>query len=224
MATIILVSSPENLNKQTLLTLHLATFLAASHQTGVVDFFPQTHILENFIAKRHCFNLKHNQNLPVPAYFENSKNILAKIPSKFDFIVLDDASGALLEYADIVLTLISNSKCVEYLTTKDSLLSQKIWQAKINRAKAGKSAFKHVLIPCNFLDNAQIQSLKQNASSTGYSVAPKLNQNEAFESCLNDGITVLDKDMPCFLKNFNQNDFFARRNLKQILEFIWADK
>jgi len=26
------------------------------------------------------------------------------------------------------------------------------------------------------------------------------------------------------LKNFNEDDFFARRNLKQILEFIWSDK
>lgn len=224
MAKIISVSASENLKDQTLLSLHLATFLAALHKTCIVDFLPQTHLAEKFVAQRHFFNLKHNQNLPVPAYFENTKNLLSKIGADFDFVVLDDASGSLLEYADIVLTLVDGEKTAQMLADKDSPLLRKIWLSKIERAKKGKSAFKHILIPFDSLDSKQIEKLQQKASFLGYALAPFWRQNEAYYACLNDGITVLDKDMPYFEKNFNENDFFARRNLKQILEFIWADK
>ena len=101
MAKIISLSASENLKNQTLLALHIATFLAACYQTAVVDLAPHTHILENFVARRHYFNLKYNQSLPVAAYFENTQNLLSKLRENFDFIVLDDASGSLLEYADI---------------------------------------------------------------------------------------------------------------------------
>ena len=224
MAEIISISCFGKAKEQTLLTLHLATFLAAEHRTALVDFLPQTHVLENFIAKRHYFNLKNNQNLPVPAYFENSKNLLSKILPDFDFIVLDDASGSLLEYADIVLTPVFDELTVDLICNRDSLVSKTIWQAKMNRAKKGKNAFKHVLIPSDLLKSEQIDRLKKNASMAGYTLSPSLIQNEAYASCLKDGVTVLDKDSSFLLKNFDQNDFFVRRNLKQILEFVWFER
>lgn len=223
MAEIISISSFQNVKEQTLFALHLATFLAAEHRTALVDFLSGTHVLENFIAKRHYFNLKNNQNLPVPAYFENTKNLLSKILPDFDFVVLDDASGSLLEYADIVLTPVFDDLTVEMMCGRDSPLSKTIWQAKMNRAKKGKNAFKHVLIPSDLLKPEKINQLKQNASMAGYALAPSLIQNEAYKACLKDGVTVLDKDSSFLLKNFNQDDFFVRRNLKQILEFIWFE-
>ena len=66
--------------------------------------------------------------------------------------------------------------------------------------------------------------MKKNASFAGYTLAPRILQNEAYGAGLKEGVTVLDKDMPFLEKKFNQDDFFARRNLKQILEFIWFDK
>ena len=224
MAEIISISSFQKAREQTLFAMHVATFLAAAHKVALVDFLPQTHILENFIAKRHFFNLKNNQNLPVPVYFENTKNLLSKISPDFDFAVLDDASGSFLESADIVLTLVIDEAAADLLCDKDSYLSKTIWQAKMERAKKGKNAFKHVLIPCDVLNIEKINQLRKNASLLGYTVAPSLAQNEAYHACLKDGVTVLDKDGPYLLKEFNQNDFFARRNLKQILECVWFEK
>ena len=224
MAEVILVSTPENLKEQTFFTIHLATFLAYLNKTALVDFLPETKVMENFVAKRHYYNLKNNRNLPVPTYFENTKNLLSKIRSGFDFVVLDDVNGTLFECADIVLMLITDEKSVDLITDKNSPLSKTLWQAKINRAKTGKNAFKHVLIGGDFLSEEHIQKLKQNASLMGYVFVPHFAFGEIYKAFLKDGITFLDKDMPYLMKSFNQDDFFARRDLKRILEFIWSDK
>lgn len=224
MAKIIVVSKLGRKKGQTLFAAHLAAFLATTHQTALVDFEPQNHILENFVAQRHFFNLKHNQNLPVPTYFEYEPNLLSKVLADFDFAVLDTQQESLLEYADIVLTLLSEKQEIEMIGTKNSAVSNMLWRAKMNRAKQGKNAFKHVLILNDLFDEKDIRVLTKNASLMGYIVAPCLKQNQAYAEGLKKGVTVLDKDMPFLLKNFNEDDFFARRNLKQILEFIWSDK
>lgn len=224
MAEIIVVSKLGRKKGQTLFAAHLATFLAATYQTALVDFEPQNHLLENFVAKRHFFNLKHNQNLPVPAYFEYKSNLLSKISDDFDFVILDDKGKYPFECADVVLTLLSEEKSVADVSSKDSAFLQMLWQAKMTRAKTGKNAFKHILVLNDLFDENQIQNLKKNASFAGYTLAPRILQNEAYGAGLKEGVTVLDKDMPFLEKKFNQDDFFARRNLKQILEFIWFDK
>ena len=224
MAKIIVVSKLGRKKGQTLFAAHLAAFLATTHQTALVDFEPQKHILENFVAQRHFFNLKHNQNLPVPTYFEYKPNLLSKISADFDFAVLDAKQESLFEYADMVLTLLSDKQEIKTISTKNSAFSNMLWQAKMNRAKQGKNAFMHVLILNDLFDESEIQNLKKNASLLGYLVAPYLKQNRAYAEGVKKGVTVLDKDVPFLLKNFDEDDFFARRNLKQILEFIWSDK
>ena len=224
MAEIIVVSKLGRKKGQTLFAAHLATFLAATYQTAIVDFEPSNHLLENFVAKRHFFNLKHNQNLPVPAYFEYKPNLLSKISADFDFVILDDKGKYPLEAADVVLTLLSEEKALQEVTNKDSAFLQMLWRAKMARAKIGKNAFKHILLLNDLFDENQIERLKKNASFAGYAPAPRILQNEAYAAGLKDGVTVLDKDMPFWEKKFSQEDFFARRNLKQIIEFIWFDK
>ena len=65
---------------------------------------------------------------------------------------------------------------------------------------------------------------QKSAQQMGYAVAPVLEENKAYADGLAQGIGVLDKNLPFFNNKFSETDFFARRNLKQILEFIFADK
>ena len=66
--------------------------------------------------------------------------------------------------------------------------------------------------------------LKKAAKLSGYRLAPVLNKNESYEKGIREGTTVLDKNLDFFKKDFSETDFWARRNLKQILEFIWSEK
>ncbi|MBO7097074.1 MAG: hypothetical protein J6W11_00350 [Alphaproteobacteria bacterium] len=224
MAQIVLVLQPEPSSQQTILSAHLAAFLATAHQTALIDIEPQKHLLEMFVAHRHCFNLKHKQNLAVPAYFTYKKNILDEIPASFDFIVSTATDIQLLPTADIVLTFAFNQSDVNALTQKDSPFAQMLWQAKKERAKTGKNAFRHIIIPTVLLTDADINSLKGSASLMGYKTAPYFKISPAYADSFAQGLTVCDKDTSCLLKSFTAADFFARRNFQQILEFIWSDK
>ena len=224
MVKIILVSKFGAPKEQTLFCAHLATFLAHTKKTALVDFQPQTHLLEMFIAKRHYFNLENKQDLPVPTYFTYKKTLLDEISASFDYIVLDGSNADLFPAADILITLIAEPSAVQTLTQSDSVFVQTLWQSKKTRAKAGKNAFKHILIPTDSLQNEDILKLSQSASMMGYKVAPCFVKNASYEKAFNQGLTILDKDTPCLLKTFCSADFFARRNFQHILEFIWADK
>jgi len=221
MAKIIVVSKLGNQKGQTLLSAHLATFLAAQHKTAIVDFEPQNHILEMFVAKRCHFNLKHQQNLPVPSYFTYKKNLLTEIGESFDFIVLDTKETVFFQTADILLTLVSDHIAAESLSQKESPFAQMLWQAKKERAKTGKQAFKHILIPNISLSSEDMGMLKSAMSLMGYKIAPCLHHNPSYAEALHNGLTILDKDTPYLLKTLTQEDFFARRNFMHILQTIW---
>ncbi len=224
MAQIIYVSKAGNAKGQTLFAAHLATILAENKKTALVDFHPQNHLLEMFVAKRHHFNLKEKQKLPVPAYVAYQKSTFAETASKYGFSVLDCSDPSLLKEADILITLVSEPAVALELANQKSDISTAIWNAKKSRAAKGKNAFKHIILPTISFDKQTTQKLQKAAQQMGYAIAPVLEQNKAYAEGLLEGIGVLDKNLPFFKNNFNEADFFARRNLKQILEFIFADK
>lgn len=224
MGQIVLVSSLESLKEQTLFASHLAVFLAEQRKTAVVDFASQTHLLETLIAKRYHFNLKNKQNLAVPTYFSYHKNLLNEIKNDFDFIVLDGGLNVVLPQADIVITLFSNVQNAQDLAKKDSTLSDMFWKAKKERAIQQKNAFKHLLVPSEKLENENITVLTKAQSFMGFKLAPMWKINEAYQKFFEDGVSVLDKNLPCFQKQLSEADFWARRNLKEIFEAVWLDK
>ncbi len=224
MAQIIYVGKLGQTKGQTLFCAHLATILAEQKKCAVVDFQPQNHLLEMFVAKRHHFNLKEKQNLPVPTYLAYHKNILSESSKDYDFLVLDSSDTSLIKEADIVLTLVAEPSLALELSKKESEISNILWNAKKARASNGKNAFKHFLIPTASFDTQTTEKLQKSAQKMGYALAPVLQENPSYTKGLAEGICVLDKNLPYFKNVFDETDFFARRNLKQILEFIFADK
>lgn len=224
MPQVIYVSKAGKAKGQTLFAAHLATILAENKKTALVDFNPQNHQLEMFVAKRHHFNLKEKQKLPIPAYIAYQKSNFAEAISKYNFVVLDCSDPALLKEADILITLVREPSAALDLANQKSDISTTIWNAKKSRAAKGKNAFKHIIIPTISFDKQTAQKLQKSAQQMGYAVAPVLEENKAYADGLAQGIGVLDKNLPFFNNKFSETDFFARRNLKQILEFIFADK
>lgn len=222
MGQVIFVSSLESKKEQTLFASYLAVFLAEQRKTALVDFAQQTHLLETLIAKRYHFNLKNNQNLAVPTYFSYHKNLLNEIKNNFDFIVLDGGLSVLLPQADIVVTLFSSKKNAEDLVRKESALSEMFWRAKKERATHQKNAFKHILVACAELEKETMTALEKAQSFMGFRVAPMWKINQAYQKFFETGVSVLDKNLPCFQKELNEADFWARRNLKEIFEAIFS--
>jgi len=224
MGQIIYVSEFGREQNQTAFAAHLATVLAEQSKAAIVDFSKQAQDLEMFIAQRHNFNLKNNQNLPVPTYFSYKQNLLEEISKKFDFIVLDSKKTELMKNADVVITLVDDENICQQLTSRTSELSNIFWGEKKARAANGKNTFDHVVIPSAFLKKEVLEHLQKNAPSMGYRLSPCLKTWDVYKKGLKSGITILDKNMPYFKKDFLEADFLARRNLKQILEFIWSEK
>ena len=224
MGQVIYVGKLGQAKGQTLFCAHLATILSEQKKCALIDFQPQNHLLEMFVAKRHHFNLKEKQNLPVPTYLAYHKNIVSESLKDYDFLVLDSSDRSLIKDADIVLTLVSDPALALELSKKESEISNVLWNAKKERAASGKSAFKHVLIPTASFDMQTTEKLLKSDQKMGYMLAPVLENNPSYTKGLKDGVCVLDKNLPYFKNVFDETDFFARRNLKQILEFIFADK
>ena len=220
MVQTVFVLKSENSKRQILLGIYLAVFLAASYKTILVDGYPENHIIENSIALRHCLNLKNS--LTLPAYSMLKKNLTQEMMQSNDFVIAVADENALYEKADIIITLLTKQTNLDELTQKESAFNQMLWNAKIRRAKVSKNAIRHILLPTDDADLSHISDLQKNASMLGYQIAPQINFNNIDCEVFKTGITVLDKDMPFLKQSFNRNDFFARRNLKQIFEFIWS--
>ena len=221
MAQIIFVSNFQNKAKQSLFAAHLALVLAEQSKTALIA--AQNEKLEMFLAKRHHFNLKNSQNLPVPAYFNYQRNILNQT-ADFSFVVLDVDNFDLLRQTDILLSFADNPKAANELSDVKSALSSALWNAKKERGTAGKNAFKHFVIPSLNLDEPTLEKLQKSAKLAGYILTLPFDLNSTYNQSFETGITFLDKNLSAFKKDFHEADFFARRDLKKLLEFIWADK
>ncbi|MBR2299892.1 MAG: hypothetical protein IJ870_04895 [Alphaproteobacteria bacterium] len=218
MAQIIYISDPQDKTKQTLFSAHLAIVLAEKNKTSLIS--NQNEKLEMFLAKRHHFNLKNNDTLPVPAYFSSLKNLNPK--ADFSFVVLDVHTFDFLKETDILLTFADNTDIANDLTDVKSSLSSALWNAKKARGTMGKNAFKHFVVPSLNLDEQTLQKLRKSAMLSGYILTPPFDINPLYAKGFESGITFLDKNLPAFKKDFLQDDFFARRNLKHLLEFIFS--
>jgi len=220
MAKIICISAQKPSSKQSLFAAYLAIVLSEHNKTALVNCALKTRLLETFIAKRFHFNLKYRQNLPVPTYTTYKKEIF----NDFDFLVIDTVNTTLMSEADIVINLVENTKIFEDLTNQQSSLLTAVWEAKKARAATGKNAFSHIVIPFSCLSDQALLELRKASSFKGFCVSPVFKESDIFEQSLENGVTVLDKNIDFFKKDFSEEDFFARRNLKQIFEFILSEK
>ncbi len=214
----IFVYSPYDKHLQALLTAHFAIALSSKFKTAVVDCHLKNEILEMFLAKRHHLNMSKNIGLIVPAYFKYQKDTLKNLSGEYEFVISDIENLKNTHECDILLIALAEENLPE-ISAKSSPLSDAVWQAKKRCAATGKNAFLSVVLP--FGDKKIDEPLKD-ASMMGHLVAPFLSEYKIFEQGFNQGITCLDKDLPDLKKDFGAQDFFARRNIKKIIEFILA--
>ena len=220
MTQLILVSSIGQKKGQTLFAAHLATILAETKKTALIDFEPQNKVLQNFTERRKHISHENKLHLTT-AHLQN--NFSKETMQGFDFVVADAKDASLLEHADILVVLVSDDGVCELLK-KDSAFLSAVWEAKKKRAARGLNAFHFFVLPNGDFSAQNKEQLKKDAPIIGCQITPALKDNSAYAKGLNDGITVLDKNLPFFEKTFNQDDFFARRNLKQIVQFILPNK
>ncbi|MBO4284959.1 MAG: hypothetical protein J5895_01850 [Alphaproteobacteria bacterium] len=220
MTRIILVSRIGQKKGQTLFAAHLATILAETKKTALIDFEQQDKVLQNFMERRKQISADKKLQLPVA---QLQKNFSKETAQTFDFVVLDAKDASLFEHADILVVLVSDDG-VGALLKKDSTFLSTVWEAKKKRAARGLNAFHFFVLPNGDFSVQNQAQIKKDAQIIGCQITPALKDNAAYAQGLNDGVTVLDKNLPFFEKTFNQDDFFARRNLKQIVQFILPNK
>lgn len=219
MGQVICVSSFESQKKQTLFATYLSLLLADKTKTALLSI-PNDE-LEMFLARRHQFNLKNHQNLPVPAHFVYEKKCLEN-KADFSFIVLNVKNFEILKDTDILITFVDTKETADALADSKSKLSSLLWNAKKSRAANGKNAFKHFVVPSLILDKEAINSLKKAANLSGFSLTNPFDLGKVYEDGLKGGITFLDKNLPKLEHDFSENDFFARRHFKELMTFIFS--
>jgi hypothetical protein len=221
MAQVVVIGSFNTNSGKTLLTAHLGVILASLYQTAVADATGQTSSLAFFIGQRYAYNLAHASPLVVPNYHSLSKGIFEEMVQKYDVLLLDSPDFSYWAKADVMITPVNSKEGVQALCAKDSPYAALLWQAKKERAAAGKNAFRHIVVPNGSLEEADLELLRSSGKLSGFVVAPGLSVRPVYDSGLKSGITVWDKDGPAFVKLFDLNDLYARRELKQLAEFIW---
>ncbi len=223
MTQTILISELGSKKGQTLFAAHLAIILAEKYRTALVDGKMQNQVLQDFVAKRYLLNMEKNIGLNIPQYLSYRKNLFEEISTQFDFIVVDTFQLQALDQADLFVLLLSNDAVGELIHRNSAFLNE-IWNVKKKRASKGKSTFKFVVVPSENLNDDNNVLLKKNAQFVGFRVAPELQSNEAYLQGIRTGVTIVDKNLPFLEKSFGIEDFFARRNLKKVVEFILSDK
>ncbi len=213
----IFVVSPKQNKFQTIFAAHMAVALSGAFKTALVETSPKNDALQMFLAKRCHEGLKKNIDLSVPAYFKFEKNIFKNLEEEYAFLVADAQNFENIESCDVLVVMASDDQDIEALANQNGAFANMIWAAKKNRAKTGKDAFKCVVLPYQNLD---IRKLEQTLPMMGYVIGPKWEKNQIFIDGFQTGVTALDKNLPAFKKEFRADDFFARRNLKKIIEFI----
>ena len=213
----IFIACPKNNPSQTIFVAHMAIALCFTFKTALVKIALASDDIEMFLAKRYHISLKKNINLPTPAYFQFSKNLFKDLQNEYACLIADAQNCDHTENADILVVPAFDDDDIKALIDHNSPFATMIWTAKKNRAKTGKDAFKCVVLPLETLDD---QKLTKTAPMMGYIIGPKLQKNDVYKKGFEQGITALDKDLPDFSKDFKADDFFARRNLKKIIEYI----
>jgi len=215
--TVIMVSKSDKGKGETLFAAHLAVALSEKYKTALVDFRPSSKILQSFIEMRQTLNETKKLSLSVPTYFAYHKNIVEELKADYDYIILDTTDLRLAPLCDILITLISSKKGVQSFMGQGSSYANKLWKARKERATQHLRPIKSFVVP-NGIKKAN--RLERSSMMMGYRVTPEILQNESYAEGLKSGITVFDKNMSYFAKLFHSKDFFARRNLRQIIEFI----
>jgi hypothetical protein len=223
MAQVIVINSPTTQTGKTLLTAHLAVMLAKDYQTAVLDNVNNSP-LAMFVAKRYTLNLGKDYNLPIPQYYSLKKSVLSEIDSRYDAIILDSPDTEYFQAADVLLTMLRGKDALQNLTSQNSLFASLIWEAKKQRAAAGKNTFRWIVCPNDDYSPENMQQLKNAGRFLGFTVAPLLNWRDEYGKGLQQGITVSDKDRPELKTLFDLPDLYARRNLKKLTDFIWQNK
>ena len=220
MGRLIYVSALKETTDKTLFAAHLATFLKETHSSALLDGTPQTHILENFIAKRYHFGLKNNISLPVPDYSEFKKEKVQNYIKKYDFIITDDPKLQSLKEAEKLFIIASFNEAINLTSSQSSFLSA-VWEIKKKRASEGLSSFRSVLILNQKTNEENYKKLTENSKFTGLEIAPYILSSDDLKKSLQNGITVMDKNISLPHFEMTENDFFARRDLKKLLEYLW---
>ena len=223
MAQIIVINSPNTGTGKTMLSAHLAVILAKDYKTAVLDDVNNSP-LAMFIAKRYTLNMGEHYNLPIPQYHSLKKGVLAELNNQYDAIILDSPDADYFQSADIVLTMLRGEEALQNLTAKNSLFASLIWEAKKQRAAAGKNSFRWIVCPNDNYSPENLQQLTNSGKFSGFTVAPLLNWRDEYGKGLQQGVTVSDKDRPELKTLFDLPDLYARRNLKKLTDFIWQNK
>lgn len=223
MAQIIVINSSNTQTGKTLFAAHLAVMLAKDYKTAVLDDVNNSP-LAMFVAKRYTLNMGEHYNLPIPQYYSLKKGILDELNNQYDAIILDSPDADYFQSADIVLTMLRGEEALQNLTAKNSLFATLIWEAKKQRAAAGKNSFRWIVCLNDNYSPENLQQLKNAGKFSGFTVAPLLNWRDEYGKGLQQGVTVSDKDRPELKTLFDLPDLYARRNLKKLTDFIWQNK
>lgn len=220
MGRLIYVAALNETTDKTLFAAHMATCLKETYKTALIDGTPQTHILENFIAKRYHFELKNTIDLPVPDYYEFKKEKLSSILEQYDFVVTDEPNFQFLRNAEKLFVIVSCQEALELSSSKSSFLNS-VWEIKKQRAAEGNNTFRCVLILNQEANQEDYKKIVNNAKFIGFEIAPYTLQSDELKQSMQTGITLMDKNIPLLNQKMTQSDFFARRDLKKFLEYLW---
>lgn len=220
MGRLIYVAALKETLDKTLFAAHIATCLKETFQTALLDGTAPTHLLENFIAKRYHLNLKNNIELPVPDYYEFKKEKLPALLRQYDFIITDEPKFQSLKEAEKLFVVVSQEEAMNLTSSKSSFLNT-IWEIKKQRAAEGNSTFRCVLILNQTITEQNHKKLSESAKFSGFEVAPYTLLSGNLKKSLQNGITLMDKNIPCLHHEMTESDFFARRDFKKLLEYLW---
>lgn len=224
MTQIIILNSVNSRSGKSLMSAYLATVLSKNYKTALMDCGNSSKSTAFFAAKRQKINREKNLGLPIFDYFPFSKELFEKIRSDYDFVILDSPDVSLFYEADILLTMMSAREGLDSLKFKNSLYAMLVFNAKKQRAIQGKSTFQWLVVPNDDYDKQDLDAVKQNGMFLGFKLSERLQKNEKLSQGLQNGVTVLDMDLPKLKKEFDLPSFALRRNLKKIFEIMWQNK
>lgn len=222
MGHLIYVAALKETFNKTLLTAYLATFLSENHRTILLDGMPQTHFLENFIAKRYHFSLKNNVSLPIPDYHEFKKEKLATQLNQYEFAVTDEPRLSNLKEAEKLFVVLSEDE-VSTLTSSGSAFLNAVWEIKKQRAQKEHQTFRCIIILTDITHEETRQKLANDIKFSGFEIAPFSLIAENLKQSLSEGLTLMDQNMPFYNHLMTKENFFARRDFKKLLEYLWSE-
>lgn len=224
MAQIIVVSSINHQSGKTLLAAHLAVMLSKDYKTAVFDSAGENSPLAKFIAQRYNLGLSKNITMHLPAYHTLLKSDFKELAEKYDAVILDAPDSSFFAKADVLITPVAQAAGLEAVSSANTMFASLVWDAKKRRAAEGKNAFRWVVVPNDDLTPQDYDRLSKTGKMSGFEVSPRLPRRDELAQGLKTGITVMDKDQQNLKNLFVMPDFYARRDLKKLADFIWQNK